>query len=280
MKTLTTEEAIKTMVRILENVAQFCEDNDIKYYLGFGTMLGAVRHQGMIPWDYDIDIIMPRKDYVRFIELFSKENQNQELEVISRRINKQYKGKIARVRNTNTLNLVKKNMGQYDNEKCLCIEIYPIDGCSENKCVQTVHRYKMAALAFLYKVKIARTDSKRVWYKNLLIRLVKGILCGISIDYIIDKLESVASTYDLEKSKLLTIGGGDNGYLKRIPIEKSILDNVVNAMYEGREYPIVAEYDKWLRQIYGDYMKFPSEESIARSLKCRESYKYAQVISD
>ncbi len=72
MKTITPEEQKTIQLDLLQKTADFCKENNIRYYLCGGTLIGAIRHKGYIPWDDDIDISMPRPDYDRFISLFNK----------------------------------------------------------------------------------------------------------------------------------------------------------------------------------------------------------------
>ena len=71
MKELTIEEHKKLALDILIDVADFCEKNGIRYFLAYGTLIGAIRHKGYIPWDDDIDIMIPRPDYDKFLKLYS-----------------------------------------------------------------------------------------------------------------------------------------------------------------------------------------------------------------
>ena len=124
-KNINLEELKKIQFDILKKVAAFCEKNKIKYYLGYGTLLGAVRHKGYIPWDDDIDIIMPRPDYLRFIEIFNKSTPSPELKVLSHYIDKNHPYPFIKLINTKTKQVshssIKYDMG-------VCIDIFPLDG--------------------------------------------------------------------------------------------------------------------------------------------------------
>ena len=72
MKEIYLEELRVIQLELLQQIADFCEKNNIKYFLAYGTLIGAIRHKGYIPWDDDIDIVMPRDDYDRFLELYNE----------------------------------------------------------------------------------------------------------------------------------------------------------------------------------------------------------------
>jgi lipopolysaccharide cholinephosphotransferase len=74
-KQVSLAEMKKIELNLLKNIVKICKENNLRYFLGGGTLLGAIRHQGFIPWDDDIDLLMPRKDYLQLIDIFNRENQ-------------------------------------------------------------------------------------------------------------------------------------------------------------------------------------------------------------
>ena len=276
MKELSTEESLKIMVDILKRIADFCEEHSINYFLGFGTMIGAVRHHGMIPWDYDIDVLMPRNDYERFIRLFNEKNTDKDLEVLSRLINREYKGKICRVRNIKTINLNLGNSKRYDAERSVCVEVYPIDGMNADPKKQKEFQRKMRLLLYLYLIKTIKFRKGRKIYKSILLCLMKAATLPITIDYILDKIEKMNHKYPIDESEFIAIPAASNN-LDKVVVPKDVISDKIMMPYEGYEMPVPKGYDIWLRSLYGDYMKLPPEEEIKKSMQRRNYYIFGLI---
>ena len=127
MKSLTLKEIQKIEFEILKEFAQFCAKHNLKYYLAGGTLLGAIRHKGFIPWDDDIDVCMPRKDYMYFINNFDEWNRKLKVKC-------NYKSNIdapfAKIVNLDTIIYSKYANNNIDTN--ICIDIFPVDGLPEN----------------------------------------------------------------------------------------------------------------------------------------------------
>ena len=275
MKVLMNEEITEIMVGILKNISDFCEKRNIQYYLGFGTMLGAVRHQGMIPWDYDIDIVMPRNDYKKFIKLFNQENTNNKLKIMSRYLNKSYKGKICRVYNTQTYNVTDKNLTPYDIDSSICVEIYPIDGMTDDIRKQKDFQLKMRMFILLYEIKNVKFSTRRKLYKNAILFFLKFITAPINVDFILDKIDTLSQTYSIDDNELITVGPVSIRLLDKVSISKKVIDSKTIMNYEGLQMPVPKGYDMWLKALYGNYMQFPKKEEIDKSIRQRNYYKFA-----
>lgn len=259
----------KVQLAILKEVADFCDENKITYYLYCGTLLGAIRHKGFIPWDDDTDIAMPLKDYRRFIELFNRKHPD-DLELLS--IDTYPKGcpimwiKVCRKGTT----FVDRRFLSIDSQWGMALDIYPLIGIHDNRRLQKI-QLKAARLAgFLVAEKIIHEDInkakdwKRKYYR--LLDLPRGI--RVFIIRIIRKLIFI------DPSKTERMGSIDGARLAP-KYDRHDFDDTITALFEDREFTIPKRYDKILKIMYGDYMKLPPLEA-----RQGHSYEGGEMIVD
>ena len=247
MKTIITEELKAIQLDLLRKTADFCETNGIRYYLCGGTLIGAIRHQGYIPWDDDIDISMPRPDYDKFVKLFNKpENYYQ---VIDMSNNKKYGFPFAKVHDTRTLidelQYAKDQFGAY-------IDIFPIDGVGEDKQVYNILKLR----------KILHTKKANYFQRTLTKKIIntfgKIILLPISVHQILKLMDKEARRFPFGSTS--KAGVIINPYGTREIVDLSVFEKGIPKKFEDRDYMVPVGFDKWLRSIYGDYMQFPPED--------------------
>ena len=147
MKKIDIVEAKKMMLDILKTVAKFCDENNLRYFIFYGTYLGALRHKGYIPWDDDIDIAMPRPDYEKFMEIFHAEN----LAVWTWRKDNKYLLPFAKVYDTRTEVHENADFGETFGVN---IDIFPLDGLPKK---QSQIKRRVEYMRFCWGMQVAAT---------------------------------------------------------------------------------------------------------------------------
>jgi len=249
MRKIGLEELKKIQLDILREVAKFCDKNDIRYYLCGGTLLGAIRHKGYIPWDDDIDIAIPRKDYEKFIKLFNDENRN--LYVISCEVNNKYPSVFAKVYNTKIILVEYTNM-PYENH-CVNIDIFPIDNMSDNiklykRQYQMIQFYRNICI-----LKAIKSKKGRIFYKEIILFLGRNIFKFISFNKLARKINQIAQKYNSDETDFVARTGSQ--YKMRLP--RSIFDEQIEVEFEKEHFKAPVGYHEYLTILYGDYMKLP-----------------------
>jgi len=269
---LNKEEEKKYRVDILKDIAVFCEENNISYYLAFGTLLGAAREKGMIKWDYDIDIMMPRPDYARFLSLYPLYG-NSRYRVRDNSIDKKFLNRIAIVEDLQTINCTDRNMDVDNTLKRINIEVYPIDGASNIFLRYKVDITKTKIYEIILKCKNARFDNERSIYKNIAIYSIKSIFHFLGEQSILDKISNISLQHKFESSEycaIVCVGKvGDKTYNNT-----SIFKEYSYLEYEGEKYRVPKDYDIWLKRKYGNYMFPPQEHEIEKAKKLKYFYDY------
>ncbi|HJJ41721.1 MAG TPA: LicD family protein [Methanocorpusculum sp.] len=255
MRELSLDEVKQVQLNILKSVDKFCRENNIKYFLDFGTLLGAVRHKGYIPWDDDIDISMLRKDYERFLSEFNKD-RNDSLYALSHRIDPKYSLDFCKIHDSKTkvvdMDTYLKN--QYN--MGINIDLFPIDNVGSDK----FNAYKLfKKTLFAQKVRYVQSYKMKL-RKNIIKMGVLLILKPISLlfprDYCAKKMDKAARTYENEES-LYAACICQVEFEKHQVFEKSIFDEIVGLEFEGMKFPAPKNYDAILTAEYGDYMTPP-----------------------
>lgn len=259
MNKLSLAEMKKIEFDILKNVAEFCEKNNIKYYLTYGTLLGAIRHQGFIPWDDDIDIAMPRPDYIKFNQLYPVKNKCNYYVLSSIITNSKHLYTFAKVFDIRTDKIEEGLNYDEDSMRGIDIDIFPLDGVPEDvqKCLAFKKTQKKLFRCFLYS-RMPFQKSKSI-VKTFLKYSILGILHAFGTSRFNKLINKRAMKYSFDTSEY--IGSNINFFMKnKEHFKKSGFMKSIKVIFEGQEFNAPSDYDKYLTGLYGDYMQLPPKE--------------------
>lgn len=254
MRKLTLNEIKKIELEILLELDSFCKKNNLVYYLSGGTLLGAIRHHGFIPWDDDIDVCMPRRDYEYLIDNF--QTTKFYLQVWSSKT-ESLNAPFAKIVDMRTA-----GYNQYQDTNTLSklwIDIMPIDGLpnNENEVIKIYKRCKM------YRYILSRTTAIIGKGTSKFRKYAKYLLKPLANLYgkkrCIRNMEKLALKYPYETSKYVgAVTWGLYGPAERML--KSEFEKSVEVEFEGYKFPTFSCWDSYLHGLYGDYMKLPPVE--------------------
>lgn len=252
MKELTKEEYQKVQYDILKEVDRYCSENNIVYYLSYGTLLGAVRHKGFIPWDDDIDIAMPMPDFLRFCREYNSEKYKVNFWERDSRYFRYY----ATVEDRDTY-LKEETDSEY--KVGINIDLAPIIGLPEDEKKAKRYFKRLVFLRSLLNLKVMKPRKGRVWYKELFLKASSFLLLPYSYKFINKKMQGLCLRYPYNDAKNVICVGSFNREKEVIGKEK-LEGPLTRLQFESDEFMVPAGYDAWLKQIFGDYMKLPPVE--------------------
>ena len=256
-KELSLQECQKASLEVLKSVSCICINLNLRYFLAYGTLIGAIRHKGFIPWDDDIDIMMPRKDYQKLVEYFEcNKKLLKPLELFDIHTHMDYPYMIGRVSDTR---YVIETHNEKDCGMGVFIDIYPMDGlgCNLKWAVKVgMKADHLASLCFQStRLKYEIGTTKSIIKKALKLPVyfyakVRGK------QYFVERLEKLSREFSYDTSKYIAcivwLSGG-----KRDMFPKAWFEETIDCRFENYSFKIPSRYHEILSYIYGDYMKLP-----------------------
>ena len=267
MQPLNADEVKQIQLDILDEIARICKKNDIEFFLAYGSLIGAMRHQGVIPWDDDIDIWMKRAHYEKFIKCF---NEKKSSDIYAKDFCDDGKSIFQFLKVINTQTSVKENFIRKDVNLGIWVDVFPLDESSDTILRLGVAR-KISRLLWIRSFALADPDVGSSAFVKLAKKIISPFARKVNVSQLCAKVDRLAKTKDAN--------GEAGSHLADLVAEatldysynKSWFDHVEYAEFEGRQMPVPAFYDEILTLRYGNWRQVPPEKD--RAVHICQSYR-------
>lgn len=256
LNNLSMQEIQDISFEILKTIKNICESNNLRYCLAYGTLLGAIRHKGYIPWDDDVDIVMPRPDFDKLMSFF-KENKDElsPYEPINHDINPDYPYNLTRI-------IDNRYILDVDNERpCgmgIFVDVYVLDGAGnsldEARKLLKKTKFYPSSIFLSTRIKL-KNGGTRGLLKNILKPIFFTYVKLMGREYFVRRLNKIISKYNYNDYDYLACLQWGNTTASAIA--KKDIENPVPVEFNGITFNAPANYDLYLRHAYGNYMTPP-----------------------
>lgn len=250
-------------LEIMKLFVKICEKHKLRYAMIGGTMLGAVRHKGFIPWDDDIDVGMPREDYEKLLTIV-RDELPEHYDFLNYKQNPEYLRYFSRIVDTR-VEVTNASYAQTRVEHAW-IDIFPLDGMPRTKIGRYIHFWHMTAWKFFYHAScfdelVNLNRAGRPGYQRMLIKFMQITKFGSKMDTrkLMLRIEKLLMKY--------SVGDHDYGislfgaYMLKEIMPKRIFGEGALYDFEDSRFIGPVEYDEFLTRLYGDYMTPPKDKN-------------------
>ncbi len=248
-------EIQKVEAELLQTFVDICNKLGLKYYLVCGSVLGAVKYQGFIPWDDDIDVGMPRKDYEKFLEK-AQAMLPSHLFLQNYKTDKAFPHIYTKFRNSNTT-LIETNMAHLPMNHGISIDIFPLDGYPKDPKVGE----KMTRKKEIYnRLRYCALNNKGNWKVTVRSTVLRVLGYHKRTQKTIEKIHKLISQYPTDGSEIWCNHGNWQGEKEYAP--RWHYGEGIKAVFEGVEVIIPEKYDDYLTQKYGYWRNDPPKDKM------------------
>lgn len=238
-----------TMLEMLKQIDRICRAHDIHYMLYAGSLLGAVRHQGFIPWDDDLDVVMPRPDYERFLEVAPQEIDASRY-YVQREFTEHWPMFFSKLRKNDTACIERYVPRDLQTHMGVYIDVFPCDNLSDSKFLRS--------LQFLAsKVVIARGLDRRGYATDNWVKKLFMLVCRIMPEHLCRRIVKLEAHN--ETAMVHCFLGSASKYEKSV-FPRAWFTDIRQMQFEDSLFFVPTHYHDVLTVLYGDYMILPSEE--------------------
>lgn len=270
----TNKKVQKLTLELLKVYIDICEKNNLRYYFTGGALIGVLRHKGFIPWDDDIDVGMPRKDYEKFLKILNND-MPKGYGICNRFTDPNWHFAMSQFIDLESE--IEINLAETPRKAHIWIDVFPLDGLPNNKIIRWLrvknilfHRYLVQIAHIGTQVDIHR---KRPFFEKVVINFFKIVSIGKLLDSekILSHMEKILKKNDFYESKY--VGNMLGRYREREVVPQKYFGEPQKGLFESIEVNIPEKSHLLQQALYGDYMKLPPKnERVAHNvviLKCR-----------